>query len=185
MNECCCRVFVATSLDGFIARTDGSIDWLEEANRLVPDGEDFGYQLFFEETDVLVMGRKTFEKCMSFESWPYGPKPVIVMSRTLESFPSATPDTVRLSGRSPREVCHQLAENGLTRVYLDGGATVRSFLDDGLVDSITITTIPILIGAGIPLFGELEQEIKLELVESKSYSFGFVQNTYRVLPNLA
>ena len=149
-----CSVFIATSLDGFISRSNGSIDWLNEASAPVPEGEDSGYGEFMSSVDALVMGRNTFEQILSFDGdWPYRTTPVIVLSRQLKSLPVDVPDTVSLSADVPKRLLQRLSRQGLNHLYIDGGLTIQSFLAAGLIDEITITIIPILIGAGKPLFG--------------------------------
>ena len=160
-----CSVYIATSLDGFISRTDGSIDWLNNANTFVPDGEDLGYADFMSSVDALVMGRNTFEQVLTFRAWPYGDKPVIVLSRQMKSLSGNLPDTVSLSGEEPEKLVERLSSKGWNHLYIDGGLTIQSFLKAGLIDEITITVIPILLGKGKPLFGPLLADIELELVK--------------------
>ena len=174
-------VFIATSLDGFIARADGDIDWLNEANAQVPEGEDCGYARFMATVDAMVMGRNTFEQVLTFGAWPYGETPVVVLSRSLRALPEGVPATVSLSAEAPGELVRRLGAAGLHHLYIDGGATIRSFLDAGLVDELTITRIPRLLGTGLPLFGPLKADLRLELLDSRSYAFGFVQCRYRVV----
>ena len=143
-----CSVFIATSLDGFISRRDGSIDWLNEANAVVPEGEDCGYAQFMSSVDALVMGRNTFEQVLSFGAWPYGSTPVVVLSRQLKSLPGNVPATVTLSADDPATLVQRLSTEGLEHLYIDGGLTIQSFLSAGLIDEIIITTIPIILGAG-------------------------------------
>ncbi|MEW6204586.1 MAG: dihydrofolate reductase family protein [Pseudomonadota bacterium] len=176
-----CAVFIATSLDGFIAREDGSIDWLNEANQVVPPDEDCGYGEFMADVDVLVMGRNTFEQVLTFEPWPYGSTPVVVMSRKGIELPSSVPPSVSVSSESPAVLIERLSRQGVKKVYLDGGQTIQSFLASGLVSYITVTKIPVLLGKGKPLFGEPAADIKLVHVSTKTYPFGFVQSTYQVL----
>jgi dihydrofolate reductase len=176
-----CSVFIATSLDGFIARADGGIDWLNEANARVPPGEDCGYHAFTATIDAMVIGRRTFEQVLGFGGWVYGPTRVVVLSRTLTELPRTLPETVTLSRDRPRDVVDQLSAEGKSHLYIDGGLTIQAFLADGLIDDLTITLIPILLGSGAPLFGPLASDVRLELVASRSYPFGFVQNQYRVL----
>ena len=178
-----CSVFIATSLDGFIARTDGRIDWLEAANQTIPAGEDFGYKAFFDAVDVLIMGRKSFETVWNFPEWPYGSKRVIVISRTMKALPESCPESVSLSDQSPAELVSSLAQGSARQAYIDGGATIQSFLAAGLIDELTITTIPILLGEGIRLFGPLPADVSLAHETTQSYSNGFVQTKYRVLKN--
>lgn len=175
-----CSVFIAVSLDGFIARPDGDIDWLERANQAAPEGEDFGYKAFFESVDGLVMGRNTFEKVLSFGEWPYASKPVVVLSRSLAQLPEGCPESVELSASAPADLATELDRRGWKRAYIDGGATIQSFLAAGLIGDLTITTIPVLLGDGIPLFGPVEQDVSLTLLRTSSFGCGFVQSTYRV-----
>jgi dihydrofolate reductase len=173
-----CSVFVATSLDGYIARKDGNIDWLNEANTVVPAGTDLGFDAFLSSVDVLIVGRKTFEQVLSFNEWPYGATPVVVMSRSLEKTPVNAPSTVSLSAEPPRQLLSRLSAAGYQHAYVDGGLTIQSFLAENLIDETTITVLPILLGSGIPLFGETQRDIHLKLVASKAYDFGFIQNKY-------
>jgi len=178
-------VYIATSLDGYIARADGNIDWLNEANSCVPEGEDCGFFEFLESIDALIMGRKTFEQVLSFGQWPYGETPVIVLSRNKVSIPSKLSKTVSCSSESPTELSKRLADTGAKKLYIDGGATIQSFLKEDLINDITITRIPTAIGTGIPLFGELNNDIKLKHIATKVYDFGFVQSTYEIINNKA
>lgn len=175
-------VFIATSLDGFIARQDGSIDWLESASDGSSTG-DFGYKEFFDSVDALIMGRNTFEKVLTFPEWSYGEKPVIVLSNSLHALPASAPSTVSLSKEAPKELIERLVSEGMHNFYIDGGATIQGFLNAGQIDELTITLIPVVLGTGIPLFGPVDQDVALELVVSQSFPCGFVQNKYRVLHN--
>ncbi len=172
-------VFMAKSLDGFIARADGDVAWLHEVDPL-PAGDDAGYAAFFGSIDVMVMGRGAFEKVLTFEPWPYGDKPVVVMSQSLTEVPEALRATVRLDRSSPAELVDKLAQKGFKHVYLDGGRVIQSFLRAGLVDDMTLTTIPVLLGNGIPLFGALEADIRLKHVRTHAWDNGMVQSKYLV-----
>jgi dihydrofolate reductase len=176
-----CSVFIATSIDGFIARTDGSIDWLNEANARVPAGEDCGYSEFMNSVDTLVMGRNTFELVLGFDKWPYGDKPVVALSSKPLEMPESLPPTVSVSSETPRQLAVRLESARAKRLYIDGGVTIQRFLAAGLIEDITITVIPILLGEGRPLFGPLESDIRLDLVSTKAYDFGFVQSKYHVI----
>ena len=171
-------VFIATSLNGYIAGEDGNLDWLEAANKTVPEEEDCGYNAFMESIDHLVMGRNTFEKVLSFGQWPYAEKPVIVLSSNKIKIPDHLPKTVSWSAESPKNLYNRLWGLGAKRLYIDGGITIQRFLEEGLIDDITITLIPVFLGSGIPLFGEYENEMTFKLANIHSYDFGFVQLTY-------
>ena len=173
--------YYAASLDGYIARSDGSIDWLDEANALVPDGEDCGFQAFLDSVDALIMGRKTFEQILTFGQWPYGNTPVIVMSSSPVSIPSNLPDVVTHSSETPQALCDRLSSEGLKKIYVDGGATIRGFIVAGLLNEIIVTTIPCVLGDGISPFGALEKDLKLVHLSTEVFEFGFVQTRYSVL----
>lgn len=179
-----CSVFIATSLDGFIARRDGSIDWLERANQLVIPGEDCGYHSFIETVDILVMGRNTYEQVLTFSEWPYPEKKLIVLSSKGAHVPQLLTNKVSVTSESPQKLLERLSNSTIKHIYVDGGQTIQSFLNAGLIDEITITTIPILLGSGKPLFGSLKSDISLQHIFNKTYPFGFVQNKYKVLKNL-
>ena len=173
-------VFIATSLDGYIAREDGDVSWLYEGVEL-GEGEDAGFGVFFNAIDVLVMGRGSFEKVLEFDPWPYGAKPVIVLSKSLTEVPDKLRDTVRIDASTPQELVEKLSQKGYKHIYLAGGKVIQSFFCEGLVDEMTLTAIPVLIGNGIPLFGEIEKDINLKLLESRSWENGFLQSKYQVI----
>jgi dihydrofolate reductase len=173
-------VFVATSLDGFIARADGGLDWLEAADAIVPEGEDCGFDAFMASVDALIMGRNTYEQVLSFGEWPYGNKPVIVLSRNKIRIPGDLVQTVSCSAESPKELYRRFSNQGAKRLYIDGGITIQRFLAEGLIDDITITLIPVILGSGQSLFGNVEKDVPLKHIATKSYDFGFVQLTYKV-----
>lgn len=176
-----CSVFIATSLDGFIARSNGSIDWLESLNQAAPLGEDCGYAHFMEGVDALIMGRRTFETILTFPQWPYGDKPVLVVSRNLQRLPSHLPPQVELTRAAPEEIAFNATSRGWHRLYIDGGELVQSFLRAGLLSELTITTVPVLLGSGRRLFGELERDVSVRLKSSVAYPFGFVKSVYEVM----
>ncbi len=174
-----CSVYIATSLDGFIARRDGSIDWLDEASARVPAGEDCGYAAFTSTVDTLIMGRKTYEQVLTFGNWSYE-LPVVVMSRTLTSLADGAPSGVTLSNDAPAQLVARLGKEGCAHLYVDGGATIRSFLAADLIDDVTVTVIPLLLGDGLPLFGGNPRDVPLEHVNTRAFDFGFVQHHYRI-----
>lgn len=172
-------VYCAQSLDGFIARGDGGLDWLEGIEAI--DGEDYGFRAFMDSVDVLVMGRHTYEKVLSFGGeWPYGEKWIVVLSSRDVPIPSHLRATVSSRSGTPDAVARELAVEGARHAYLDGGITIQRFLASGLVDELIITTIPVLLGEGRPLFGTLETDIELTRVDTRTYSNGIVQSTYRI-----
>ncbi len=173
-------VFIATSLDGFIAREDGDLNWLDAANAAVPVGEDCGYESFMSSIDVLVMGRYSYEKVLSFGDWPYRDKPAIVLSSQAIEIPRSISKFVQQSSESPKELSERLSNEGVNRIYVDGGITIQRFLAAGLIHDITITVIPVILGKGKSLFGDFEKDISLEHIATIAYDFGFVQSSYRV-----
>lgn len=175
-------VFIAASLDGYIAREDGDIEWLHNSGHgQVDQGEDFGYETFISTIDALVMGRNTYEKVLSFGgTWPYGNTAVFVLSNSGVDIPPDIQNSVSTLSGHPKEIIDELKSRGHTHLYLDGGQTIQHFLAEGLVDQMIITHIPVLIGSGIPLFGSLKEDVSLKLVESKTFPNGFVKTTYEV-----
>lgn len=172
--------FVATSLDGFIAGENDSLDWLNKANMRVPQGEDCGFKEFIKSIDCLVMGRVTFEKVLTFTKWPYDEMKVIVLSSKKMEIPIKLHKTVSGSTLSPPDLIQKLSSEGAKRIYVDGGVTIKRFLLSNLLNEITITIIPVLLGGGKPLFAGINREINLEIISSKLFDFGFVQNRYRI-----
>jgi dihydrofolate reductase len=173
-------VYIATSLDGFIARENGDLDWLHAAGSSSGD-EDYGYAAFMETVDAIVMGRHTYEKVRTFGKWPYT-KPVFVLSsRQLVIAPELQGFVGVLSGE-PSRILSGLAARGMGHVYVDGGKTIQRFLDAGAIQRLIIIRIPILIGRGIPLFGPLSRDVHLQHVNTRHYPNGFVQSEYTVIP---
>jgi len=169
-------VFIGISVDGFIARPDGALDFLP------PDGgEPHGYNEFFSSVDALVVGRGTFETVLAFPEWPYGDKPVVVLSsRQLDLSNMAAANVEQMQG-SPREIVAKLEGRGIRHIYIDGGITIQRFLREGLIQRLIITRVPVLIGQGIPLFGALPHDIRLEHVHTQAYTSGLVKTEYRVM----
>jgi dihydrofolate reductase len=174
-----CSVFCGVSLDGFIARTDGALDFLEGDG--TAEMGDHGYEEFMAGIDAIVMGRNTFEVVMSFEAWPYTRKVFVLSSGAIDlTAARARGAYVEAMHASPEQVVANLAAQGLFRLYIDGGATIQRFLRAGLIDRLIVTRLPVLIGQGIPLFGALEGDIRLKLVASRSFPGGLVQSEYAV-----
>ena len=172
-------VFIACSLDGFIARPNGNLDWLDQA-AASGIGEDHGYEAFMARVDTLVMGRGTFEKVLTFPAWPYAGKRVVVLSRSLAEtdLPAHLRDVVELHGGTLTDLLPKLAES--RGVYVDGGQVIQSFLRAGLIDELIVTRLPILLGQGLPLFGALNNDLALEHVQTRVFQgSGFVQSVYR------
>jgi dihydrofolate reductase len=167
-------VFIGTSLDGFIARANGDFDFLPPGG-----GEPHGYHEFMATVDALVIGRKTFETVLAFDAWPYGDKPVFVLStRPLAPAPAGAV-VEHLSGE-PADIASQLDARGIAHVYVDGGVTIQRFLRAGLIQRLIITRVPVLIGDGIPLFGPTSRDIPLTHVATRHYASGLVQSEYVV-----
>ncbi len=168
--------YIATSVDGYIARENGDVSWLDQYSR--SSDEDYGFQAFFDSVDALIMGRKTFEKVLSFEEWPYADKPVVVLTHGNLTIPEHLAPTVETMAGTPAQVVDQLAQRGYQHLYLDGGVTIQGFIAAGLVDALILTRVPVLLGSGIPLFGELPQEIALQHLSTQSFANGLIQSTY-------
>lgn len=169
-------VFVGTSVDGFIARRSGDFDFLPAGG-----GEPHGYDEFMASVDVLVIGRNTFEKVLTFEAWPYGAKRVVVLSsRAIDVARGAGAVIEHMSG-TPAEITDRLAASGANHAYIDGGVTVQRFLRAGLIQRLIVTRVPVLIGDGIPLFGSLPHDLRLHHVLTTAYSSGLVKSEYEIL----
>ena len=167
-------VFIGASVDGFIARPDGGLDWLPEGG-----GEPHGYDAFIAGVDALVIGRHTFEIVRAFDAWPYGRKRVVVLSsRPLDL--SAVDGLVEQMAGAPAEIVARLAETGARHLYVDGGITIQNFLRAGLIERLIVTRVPVLIGDGIPLFGSLPHDVRLSHVATRSFPSGLVQSEYRI-----
>ncbi len=173
-------VFIACSLDGYIARHNGKLDWLE-VNSGSTSPEDYGYEDFYGSVDCIVMGRNTFEKVVSFPKWRYHNKRVIVLSRRWTQIPDEFADRAQLYSGKVELLTVELQNQGVRHVYVDGGVAIQSFLQQELLTNITITHVPIILGKGIPLFSMTRNEQRLELLSSRSFSSGFVQASYRFL----
>jgi dihydrofolate reductase len=169
-------VFVGTSVDGFIARANHEIDWLPE------DAEPHGYDEFIATIDAIVMGRHTFEKVLTFGAWPFGEKRVVVLSSRPLDLSVVQGGRVEQMGGSPAEIVARLAESGAHHLYIDGGITIQRFLRAGLVQRLTITRVPVLIGDGIPLFGALPADVRLRHLSTRHFPSGLVQSEYEVAP---
>jgi dihydrofolate reductase len=170
-------VFIGVSVDGFIARPNGDLDFLPPGG-----GEPHGYAEFFASIDALVIGRKTFETVLAFPEWPYGDKTVVVLSGHALDFSAVRGGVAEQMAGDPVEIVTRLAARGFRHLYIDGGVTIQEFLGAGLIQRLIITRVPVLIGQGIPLFGRLHPDIKLHHIETRSYGSGLVKSEYLVLP---
>lgn len=167
-------VFVGTSVDGFIARPDGALDFLP-----ADGGEPHGFDELLASVDALVMGRNTFETVLGFGGeWPYGSKRVVVLSSRAVDLSAVSGGAVEAMGGEPAEVVERLARTGALNLYVDGGVTIQRFLRAGFVDRLVVTRVPVLIGQGIPLFGSLPADIRLRHVSTRSFPSGLVQSEY-------
>ncbi|HEX9390419.1 MAG TPA: dihydrofolate reductase family protein [Usitatibacteraceae bacterium] len=169
-------VFVGTSVDGFIARPNGALDFLPEGG-----GEPHGYDEFMAGIDALVIGRKTFETVLAFPEWPYGNKRVVVLSSRPVDFSAVRGGRAEQISGTPAEIVAQLAAGGAHHLYIDGGVTIQGFLRAGLIDRLIVTRVPVLIGEGIPLFGSLPHDVRLRHVSTRTFPSGLVQSEYQVL----
>jgi dihydrofolate reductase len=168
-------VFIGTSVDGFIARPSGDLDFLP-----VGGGEPHGYEEFMASVDALVIGRKTFETVLTFAVWPYGDKRVVVLSSRPVDLSAARGGVVEQMAGPPAEIVSTLAASGAQNIYVDGGITIQRFLRAGLIQRLIITRVPVLIGDGIPLFGTLQGDLRLRHVATEQYASGLVKSEYHV-----
>ncbi len=167
-------VYIGTSLDGFIARKNGDIDWLVQ---FANDEAIHAYEEFISRIDAIVIGRGTFEKVLSFPSWPYDKK-VFVLSNSLKQLPHSVQETAVLLSKKPRELFEYLSRNDLSTIYIDGGKVIQEFLKEDLVDELIISKVPVLIGSGIPLFAELENDRLFQHIRTEVQSNELVRSYY-------
>ncbi len=173
------KIFIATSLDGYIADKNGGIDWLHENPS--PSGSDGGFSEFMKTVDALVMGRTTYETVLSFDcDWPYSKK-VFVLSNSLNEVDPSLKGKAKIINGKLDAVVKNLNDQGYNNLYIDGGKTIQSFLKAGLIDELIITQIPIVLGGGFHLFGDLPQRLKLEHCGTKIFDNGMVQSRYKVM----
>ncbi len=168
-------VFCGVSVDGFLARPDHGLDFLETGER-----EPHGFEEFYSSVDVVVIGRKTFDVVLSFGQWYYGKKPVVVLSSRPVDFSAVKGGAVEWMPGEPSEIVKQLEARGYQHAYIDGGITIQRFLAAGMIDRLIVTRVPVLIGEGIPLFGPLPRDIKLRHVATRTYKGGLVQSEYEI-----
>ena len=168
-------VYIAASIDGYIATVDGDVDWLHEVPN--PDNDDYGYSEFMENIDALVMGRNTFEKVLTFGDWFYKKK-VFVMSSSLTEVPDGLKGKVEILSGSLSGVLSEIESQGFKSLYIDGGKLIQSFLYEDLIDELIVTRIPILLGGGIPLFGKLNSPLRFTHIETKIHNDALVMTRY-------
>jgi dihydrofolate reductase len=182
-----CSVFIATSADGYIATEDGGVEWLESAGNLDVDmGEqaDMGFGNYIANVDCMIMGRKCMEKISSFnlttEQWPYGNRRIIALSNTVTAPPANLKNKVEMYSGDIHELINQLENSGFKHAYIDGGTTITSFINLELINEMSITRAPVLLGCGRPLFGKMNKQIKLEGARAIAYPNDFIQVQYNV-----
>src|SRR5712664_3940570 len=168
-------VFIGTSVDGFIARKNDELDFLPEGG-----GEPHGYTEFIASVDAIVIGRKTFEKVLTFGTWPYGERRVVVLSRRPVDLSVVSGGVVEQMAGAPAEIVSQLAARGVHNLYIDGGDTIQRFLRAGMIQRLIITRVPVLIGEGVPLFGALPHDVRLRHMATRHYPSGLVQSEYHI-----
>lgn len=168
--------FVGVSVDGFLARPDDSYEFL-----LVGDGPPYGFEEFMKTVDALVMGRRTYEVVRGKSPWPYGRETRVVVLTSGEVEPPVSISKVETMSGEPAEVVSKLAASGAKNLYIDGGITIQRFLRAGLLDRMVITRVPVLIGQGIPLFGSLQEDVKLKHIATRECRGGMVQTEYEVV----
>jgi dihydrofolate reductase len=168
-------VFVGASVDGFIARPNGSFDFLPAGG-----GEPHGYEEFIASVDTIVMGRRTLETVLTLGAWPYGGKRVVILSSRPLDLSAARGSVVEQMAGPPAQIVSQLAAQAAHHLYIDGGITIQQFLRAGLIQRLTITRVPVLIGEGIPLFGSLPHDVRLRHIVTRHYPSGLVTSEYHV-----
>ncbi|MCA9586418.1 MAG: dihydrofolate reductase [Myxococcales bacterium] len=173
MSRAKSSVFIAESLDGFIARADGAIDWLALVER---EGEDYGFAAFFETVDAMVMGRTTYNTVLGFDAWPYGAKRCVVLTHDP---PSARHGEEFYAG-DVTALAERLGAEGARHVYVDGGEVISQFFAAGLIDEVTVSIIPVVLGDGLRLTRRIGRDVRLELVQHRAFDSGLVRLTYRV-----
>jgi dihydrofolate reductase len=167
-------VYIGTSLDGFIARNDGDIDWLTQfANEEAINA----YKELMSRIDAIVIGRGTFDKVLTFPSWPYEKK-VFVLSSSIKQVPEKVMDKVTMLSMKPTALLSYLSEKEFSSIYIDGGKVIQDFLQENLIDELIISKVPVLIGTGIPLFGYLANDIQFNHIKTAVATNGLVRSYY-------
>jgi dihydrofolate reductase len=170
-------VYIATSIDGYIAREDGSMDWLMKLPN--PTNSDYGFSVFLNSIDGIIMGRKSFEAVLEFKEWPYSvPVPVFVLSNSLDAVPGKPPVKVEIIRGDLKKILESLTDKGFHHLYIDGGKTIQGFLKEDLIDEMIVTRIPVLLGSGIPLFGKNGLELQFEHAGTEVLNNMLVRSKY-------
>jgi len=167
-------VYIGTSLDGFIAREDGGIDWLV---RFANDEAIQSYEEFMSRIDAVVIGRGTFQKVLTFPAWHYQKK-VFVLSTTIKEIPEMASGKVTILSMQSGELLSYLSREGFSNIYVDGANVIQSFLKEDLIDELIISKVPVLIGSGIPLFDHLDRDLEFKHIRTETYSNGLVRSYY-------
>ncbi len=166
-------IYIATSIDGYIARKDGNIDWLDRVSGF---DEDYGFQKLLNSIDAVILGRNTYEVAASVLDWPYKGKRIVVLSKSLKT----VREEAELFQGDLTQLISQLHSDGIQHIWIDGGVTISQFLELKMVDCITLSVIPLILGSGITLFREIGQEFICHLISSQSYPSGLVQLKYQI-----
>lgn len=182
-----CSVYIATSIDGYIATTDGGVNWLHTSGNSeadMGDNPDMGFSRFINSIDCMIMGRKCMEVISSMdlspEQWPYDDTHIVVLSNTVKEPPENLRGKVEMYSGDIQTLIKKLESNGFKHAYIDGGSTITSFINLKLIDRMTITKAPVLLGEGIPLFGKINQNVKLKNAEATAFPNEFIQIKYDV-----
>lgn len=182
-----CSVYIATSADGYIANADGSVAWLHTAGDLEANMEsnpDMGFARFINSVDCMIMGRKCMDTISDMnltpDQWPYRDIHIVVLSNSITEPPENLRDKVEMFSGEIRDLVTDLEHKGLKHAYIDGGATITNFLNLQLINEMTITKAPVLLGEGIPLFGKIHSSIRLENSQASAFPNNFIQVKYRV-----
>ncbi|MCL1123848.1 dihydrofolate reductase family protein [Shewanella surugensis] len=182
-----CSVYIATSVDGYIAKMDDSVDWLHAVGDLkadMGDDQDMGFNRFIRSVDCMIMGRKCMEVISNMnippEQWPYGNIRIVVLSHSIQTPPDNLHGKVEMYAGDIQQLVKQLTSEGIKHAYIDGGTTITAFLNLKLIDEMIITKAPILLGEGIPLFGKINHMIQLEKASACAFPNDFIQIKYKV-----
>lgn len=172
--------YIATSLDGYIARKDGSLDWLEQDCWADPDGSDYGWKAHLASVDAMIMGKNTFLKILDIGQWVYGDLPVFVASKSLrgEDVPEHLRTKVSIISGTASELAKKIREKNKSKIYVDGGKLLQSFIRACILNELVVTKMPVLIGSGISLFGEIDKDMKVKNLKTESFKSGVTQNHY-------